>query len=127
MAIGAPRHRFLQIQIWLLIPLSSLLIGLGTHWMTSLALNHPLPLQAQSASYAYPKTRIMLSPSITSIHIKVDLRDHQSEVKIYSIGSSLSAMEFAFPETDIAHIEAHLSQQFGIDIHQVEPFIQYSD
>lgn len=126
MAIGAPRHR-LQIQIWLLIPLSSLLIGLGTHWMTNLVLDYPHSLQAQSASYAYPKTRITLSPSITSIHINVDLRDHQSEVKLHSIGSSLSAMEFVFPETNIARIEAHLSQQFGIDIHQVEPFIQYSD
>ena len=110
----------------MLVPLTSILVWWGTAWVTSQILHQAyLPTPSSGSDY-YPEIQLTLTPSVTAIDTKVDVSDRRTEVVLRSTGSSLTKLEFVFPDTEFARVEASLSQELGIDVQYLKPLMHYS-
>jgi hypothetical protein len=60
-----------------------------------------------------------------SIEALIERREKLTEVKVYTADSVLKQMEFEFPVTEYAQIDAAIAQTLGLPITAIKQLIRY--
>lgn len=110
----------------LLLPVVGFGLWLTTHWVTEWVLNRAYVSNYQLQTDLYPKTEVVRSLTIVSIHARVDRDNDITEVTLATTQDiGLQQLEFKFPLTDPAHLETALALELGITEASIRSLMSY--
>ena len=115
----------LGLEFWLPLPLIGLIFLLGTGWLTHQVLSYTYDTNAQIHADSKHQIDFSVSLAVMSIEAAIDRRDNITEVRVYTADSVLKEMEFEFPVTEFAQVDAAIAQALGLPLPAVKQLIRY--
>lgn len=115
----------LGIEFWLPLPLIGLIFLLGTGWLTHQVLSYTYDTNTQIHADSQHQIDFSVSVAVMSIEAAIDRRDNITEVRVYTADSVLKEMEFEFPVTEFAQVDAAIAQALGLPLLAVKQLIRY--
>ncbi|MBE8997927.1 MULTISPECIES: hypothetical protein [unclassified Nostoc] len=125
------RPRWLQLLIklglefWLPIPLIGLFFWLSTGLLTHQVLSYTYDTTAQIHADSKHHIQFSVSLAVMSIEAVIQRQEKLTEVKVYTADSVLKQMEFEFPVTEFAQVDAASAQALGLPITAIKQLIRY--
>jgi len=109
----------------MLLPSVGVAFWLVTQWMTDRVLSQTAPPTTQLQAEGQHQVQLDLSLTIVSIDAEINQQTAITEVSIRAIGSPLEEMEFKFPVTEYADIEAAIAQELNLAPEAIRQLIRY--
>ncbi|OCQ98853.1 hypothetical protein BCD64_22650 [Nostoc sp. MBR 210] len=125
------RHRWLKLlnnlglEFWLPIPLIGLFFWLSTGLLTHHVLSYTSGTTAQIHADSKHQIHFSVSVAVMSIEALIQRQEKLTEVKVYTADSVLKQMEFEFPVTEFAQVDAAIAQVLGLPITAIKQLIRY--
>ncbi|MGV0101612.1 hypothetical protein NSTCB13_00049 [Nostoc sp. DSM 114160] len=125
------RPRWLQflinlgLEFWLPLPLIGLFFWLSTGLLTHQVLSYTYDTTAQIHSDLKHQIQFSVSLAVMSIEAVIQRKEKLTEVKVYTADSLLKEMEFEFPVTEFAQVDAAIAQALGLPITAIKQLIRY--
>ncbi|MDZ8032824.1 MAG: hypothetical protein V7K53_29490 [Nostoc sp.] len=125
------RPRWLQflinlgLEFWLPIPLIGLFFWLSTGLLTHQVLSYTYDPTAQIHADSKHQIQFSVSLAVMSIEAVIQRKQKLTEVKVYTADSLLKEMEFEFPVTEFAQVDAAIAQALGLPITAIKQLIRY--
>ncbi|WP_445630112.1 hypothetical protein [Nostoc sp. DSM 114167] len=125
------RPRWLQflinlgLEFWLPLPLIGLFFWLSTGLLTHQVLSYTYDTTAQIHSDSKHQIQFSVSLAVMSIEAVIQRKEKLTEVKVYTADSLLKEMEFEFPVTEFAQVDAAIAQALGLPITAIKQLIRY--
>lgn len=125
------RHRWLKLlnnlglEFWLPIPLIGLFFWLSTGLLTHQVLSYTYGTTAQIHADSKHQIQFSVSVAVMSIEALIQRQEKLTEVKVYTADSVLKQMEFEFPVTEFAQVDAAIAQALGLPITAIKQLIRY--
>ncbi|MFN6570757.1 hypothetical protein [Dendronalium sp. ChiSLP03b] len=125
------RPRWLQflinlgLEFWLPLPLIGLFFWLSTGLIAHQVLSYTYDTTAQIHADSKHQIQFSVSLAVMSIEALIERRDKLTEVKVYTADSVLKQMEFEFPVTEFAQVDAAIAQALGLPVTAVKQLIRY--
>ncbi|MBD2774186.1 hypothetical protein [Iningainema tapete] len=114
--------RSLGLEFWLPLPLLGLAFWVGGGLIMDGILSRP----DQSTRYLRVETKLAKPKIIVlSIKAKINQRQGTSSVYVKTASSALKELEFEFPFTEFAQVEAAISKELGLQPEEVRKLIHY--
>ncbi|MBH8572246.1 hypothetical protein I8752_04185 [Nostocaceae cyanobacterium CENA369] len=125
------RPRWLQflinlgLEFWLPLPLIGVFFWLSTGLIAHQVLSYTYDTTAQIHADSKHQIQFSVSLAVMSIEALIERRDKLTEVKVYTADSVLKQMEFEFPVTEFAQVDAAIAQALGLPVTAVKQLIRY--
>ncbi len=113
----------LGLEFWLPLPL----IGMSIWFGGKSVANQMLSYKYNTQSYLEANNQIKVQLSVTVLAIKADIKEQVgfTKVSIRTADSAIKTLELELPTTDIAAIEAGITQELGLDLTTVKRITRY--
>ncbi len=115
----------LGLEFWLPIPLIGLFFWLSTGLLTYQVLSHTYNTTSQLHADSKHKVHFSASLAVMSIEALIEQREKLTDVKVFTADSFLKQMEFEFPVTEYAQVDAAIAQTLGLPITAIKQLIRY--
>ncbi|GAB1540333.1 hypothetical protein NUACC21_30020 [Scytonema sp. NUACC21] len=125
------RPRWLQflinlgLEFWLPIPLVGLFFWVSTSLLTHQVLSYTYDTTAQIHANSKHQIQFSASVAVMSIEAVIQRKEKLTEVKVYTANSVLKQMEFEFPVTEFAEVDAASAQALGLPVTAIKQLIRY--
>ena len=125
------RPRWLQLlnnlglEFWLPIPLIGLFFWLSTGLLTHQVLSYTYDTAPQIHADSKHQIQFSVSVAVMSIEAVIQRQEKLTEVKVYTADSILKQMEFEFPVTEFAQVDAAIAQALGLKVTAIKQLIRY--
>ncbi len=113
----------LWLEFWLPLPLLGALFWLGGSFIKDRVLSRPYT--TVSTLQADTERQIKLSVTVLLIKAKIQKSEGITEVEIKAADSTLKKLEFAFPTTEFAQVEANIAMKLGLSREDVRKLVRY--
>ncbi|ODG96257.1 hypothetical protein A4S05_19305 [Nostoc sp. KVJ20] len=113
----------LGLEFWLPLPL----IGMSIWFGGKSVANQMLSYKYNTQSYLEANNQIKVQLSVTVLAIKAEIKEQVgfTKVTIRTADSAIKTLELELPTTDIAAIEAGITQELGLDLTTVKRITRY--
>ncbi|MBD2610886.1 MAG: hypothetical protein RMY62_018555 [Nostoc sp. ZfuVER08] len=115
----------LGLEFWLPIPLIGLFFWLSTGLLTHQVLSYTYDTNTQIHADSKHQIQFSVSVAVMSIEAVIQRKEKLTEVKVYTADSFLKQMEFEFPVTEFAQIDAAIAQNLRLPVTAIKQVIRY--
>lgn len=114
-----------RLMFCLLLPLVGALFWVSTGWVTSQVLSQTYPTTTQLTTENQQQVHLSLTLTVLSIDADIGRRAKNTEVTVQTADSSLQELEFEYPVTEFAEIEAAIAKELNLPKATVRDLIRY--
>ncbi|MCG5056964.1 MAG: hypothetical protein WAN66_29405 [Limnoraphis robusta] len=114
------------LEFGLPLPLIGLLFWIATGWTTEVVLGEAPQIERVSVEGGrLPEVELLLKVQLISIEAKIYEKRGYTKVDIDTDSSTLKELEFEFPVTDVADVEAEMSRMLNLSPAQLRTLVRY--
>ena len=114
------------LEFWLPLPLIGVIFWAGTGWTTDVVFGEAPQIERISVEgETLPEVELMLKVQLISIEAKIYETRGYTKVDIDTDSPTLKELEFDFPVTEVADVEAELSSTLNLSPAQLRTLVRY--
>lgn len=114
-----------MLMFGLLLPLVGALFWVSTGWVTSQVLSQTYLTTTQLTTENQQQVHLSLTLTVLSIDADIERRAKNTEVTVQTADSSLQELEFEYPVTEFAEVEAAIAKELNLPKATVRDLIRY--